>query len=137
MEAPGLGTIHHVMGEMLKLAAGINIVHVPFQGGAPALTAATGGHIQVFFGNATDIGSAVKSGIMRVIVVTSAERSDVLPDVPTMRERSDVLPDVPTMRESGYPELEGTNWSGLVAPRVKRVCGPSELDGQAFQAARN
>jgi tripartite-type tricarboxylate transporter receptor subunit TctC len=124
MEAPGLGTIHHVMGEMLKLAAGINIVHVPFQGGAPALTAATGGHIQVFFGNATDIGSAVKSGIMRVIVVTSAERSDVLPDVPTMRE-------------SGYPELEGTNWSGLVAPRVKRVCGPSELDGQAFQAARN
>jgi tripartite-type tricarboxylate transporter receptor subunit TctC len=124
MEAPGLGTIRHVMGEMLKLAAGINIVHVPFQGGAPALTAATGGHIQVFFGNATDIGSAVKSGIMRVIVVTSAERSDVLPDVPTMRE-------------SGYPELEGTNWSGLVAPRVKRVCGPSELDGQAFQAARN
>ena len=83
---PGTGTTHHVMGEMLKLAAKINIVHAPFQGLAPALTAATGGHIQMVYGNVAEIAPSVKSGRMRAIVVTTAERADVLPDVPTMRE---------------------------------------------------
>jgi tripartite-type tricarboxylate transporter receptor subunit TctC len=100
---PGLGTTHHVMGELLKLTAKINIIHVPFQGGGPSLAAVTGGHIQLVYGNANEIAPSAKTGKVKAIVVTSAERVDVLPDTPTMRE-------------SGFPELEATNWSGLVVP---------------------
>jgi tripartite-type tricarboxylate transporter receptor subunit TctC len=100
---PGLGTTHHVMGELLKLTTKINLTHAPFQGGGPALAAVTGGHIQLVYGNANEVGPSAKSGKIKPIVVTS-------------RERADVLPDTPTMRESGFPELEATNWSGLVVP---------------------
>ena len=100
---PGLGTTHHVMGELLKLTAKINLTHAPFQGGGPSLAAVTGGHIQLVYGNANEIAPSAKGGKVKPIVVTSAERVDVLPD--TM-----------TMKESGFPELEATNWSGLVVP---------------------
>ncbi len=121
---PGIGTTHHVMGEMLKQAASINIVHAPFQGGAPSLTAVTGGHIQLIYGNATEIAPSVKSGKLRAIVVTSAERSDVLPDVPTMRE-------------SGYPELEGTNWSGLVVSAATPPAAIARLSAELLRALRD
>lgn len=98
---PGLGTTHHVMGELLKLTTKINLTHAPFQGGGPSLAAVTGGHIQLVYGNANEVAPSAKSGKVKPIVVTS-------------RERADVLPDTPTMRESGFPELEATNWSGLV-----------------------
>jgi tripartite-type tricarboxylate transporter receptor subunit TctC len=100
---PGLGTTHHVMGELLKLTAKINIIHAPFQGGGPSLAAVTGGHIQLVYGTANEVAPSAKSGKVKPIVVTSAERVDVLPDTPTMKE-------------SGYPELEATNWSGFVVP---------------------
>src|SRR5471032_1362860 len=100
---PGLGTTHHVMGELLKLTAKINILHAPFQGSGPSLAAVTGGHIQLVYGNTNEVAPSVKSGKIKALVVTSAERADVLPDTPTMKE-------------SGYPELEATNWSGLVVP---------------------
>jgi tripartite-type tricarboxylate transporter receptor subunit TctC len=100
---PGLGTTHHVMGELLKLTAKINIIHAPFQGGGPSLAAVTGGHIQLVYGNANEVAPSAKSGKVKAIVVTS-------------NERADVLPDTPTMKESGFPELEATNWSGLVVP---------------------
>jgi tripartite-type tricarboxylate transporter receptor subunit TctC len=100
---PGLGTTHHVMGELLKLTAKINLTHAPFQGGGPSLAAVTGGHIQLVYGNSNEIAPSAKAGKVKPIVVTS-------------RERVDVLPDTMTMRESGFPELEATNWSGLVVP---------------------
>jgi tripartite-type tricarboxylate transporter receptor subunit TctC len=100
---PGLGTTHHVMGELLKLTAKINILHAPFQGGGPSLAAVTGGHIQLVYGNTNEVAPSVKSGKIKALVVTSAERADVLPDTPTMKE-------------SGFPELEATNWSGFVVP---------------------
>jgi tripartite-type tricarboxylate transporter receptor subunit TctC len=100
---PGLGTTHHVMGELLKLTAKIDLTHAPFQGGGPSLAAVTGGHIQLVYGNANEIGPSAKSGKVKAIVVTSSERAEVLPDTPTMKE-------------SGFPELEATNWSGLVVP---------------------
>ena len=121
---PGVGTTHHVMGEMLKLAAKINIVHAPFQGGAPALTAVTGGHIQMIYGNATEIAPSVKSGKIRAIVVTSAERADVLPDVPTMRE-------------AGFPELEATNWSGMVVPSATPPSTIARLNAELVRALRD
>lgn len=98
---PGNGTTLHIMGELLKLTANINLVHVPFQGLSPALAAATGGHIHMVYGHPTEIAPSVKDGRVRALVVTSGNRADVLPDTPTMRE-------------VGYPELEATNWSGIV-----------------------
>jgi tripartite-type tricarboxylate transporter receptor subunit TctC len=112
---PGLGTTHHVMGELLKLTAKINIVHAPFQGGGPSLAAVTGGHIQLVYGNANEIGPSAKSGKVKPIVVTSAERVDVLPDTPTMKE-------------SGFPELEATNWSGLVVPAATPATAIARLN---------
>jgi tripartite-type tricarboxylate transporter receptor subunit TctC len=120
---PGIGTTHHVMGEMLKLAAKINLTHAPFQGGGPALVAVTGGHITMMYGNATEIAPSVKSGKLRAIVVTSAERADVLPDVPTMRE-------------AGYPELEATNWSGLVVPAATPPAAIARLSAELMRALR-
>jgi tripartite-type tricarboxylate transporter receptor subunit TctC len=91
------------MGELFNLTAKTKFTHAPFQGGAPALTAVTGGHIQMIYANTTEVVQAAKAGKIRALVVTSAERSDVLPDVPTMKE-------------AGYPQLEAYNWAGIVVP---------------------
>ncbi len=112
---PGLGTTHHVMGEMLKLTAKINITHAPFQGGGPSLAAVTGGHIQLVYGNANEVAPSARSGKVKPIVVTSAERVDVMPDTQTMKE-------------AGYPELEATNWAGLVVPAATPVAAIARLN---------
>src|SRR6266581_1338959 len=83
---PGAGTTHHVIGEMFRLAANISIVHAPFQGEVPALTAAAGGHIPMVFVNASAVAPFAKSGKIRPLAVTTPERTEVLPDVPTVRE---------------------------------------------------
>jgi tripartite-type tricarboxylate transporter receptor subunit TctC len=120
---PGTGTTHHIMGEMLKLAAGINLTHAPFQGGAPSMVAVTGGHISMVYGNTTEIAPAIKVGKLRGIVVTSAQRAEVLPDVPTMRE-------------SGYPQLEATNWSGMVAAAATPSEAVARLNAELVAALR-
>ena len=120
---PGLGTTHHIMGEMLKLAAGINLTHAPFQGGAPSIVAATGGHISMVYGNTTEIAPAVKAGKLRAIVVTSAQRADALPEVPTMRE-------------AGYPQLEATNWSGIVAAAATPSAAVARLNAELVATLR-
>ena len=121
---PGIGTTHHVMGEMLKLTAKVNLSHTPFQGAAPGLVAVAGGHVTMLYGNATEIAPSVKSGKVRAIVVTSPERADVLPDVPTMRE-------------AGYPELEATNWSGLVVPSATPPATIARLNAELVRALRS
>ncbi len=121
---PGAGTTHHVIGEMFRLAAKINIVHAPFQGEAPALTAAAGGHIPMVFVNASAVAPFAKSGKIRPLAVTTPERADVLPDVPTIRE-------------AGYPEIESTNWSGLVVPAATPPSAISRLNAELVRALRN
>ncbi len=121
---PGAGTTHHVIGEMFRLAAKINIVHAPFQGEAPALTAAAGGHIPMVFVNASAIAPFARSGKIRPLAVTTPERAEVLPDVPTMRE-------------AGYPEIESTNWSGLVVPTATSPSAISRLNAELVSALRN
>ena len=121
---PGIGTTHHVMGEMLRQAAKINITHAPFQGGAPALTAVTGGHISMMYGNATEVAPSVKTGKIRAIVVTGAERAEVMPEVPTMRE-------------AGFPELEATNWSGLVVAAATPPAIIARLNAELVSALRS
>src|SRR5450631_2939002 len=102
---PGAGTIQNLFGEMLKLAAHISITHVPYQGGGAQVMATVGGHLPMVISNVTEIAPFAMSGKVRAIVVTTPERADALPDVPTVRE-------------AGYPELEATNWGGLVVPRT-------------------
>jgi tripartite-type tricarboxylate transporter receptor subunit TctC len=121
---PGAGTTHHVIAEMFRLAAHIDIVHAPFQGEVPALTASAGGHLPMVFVNASAVAPFDKSGKMRALAVTTPERADVLPDVPTMRE-------------AGYPEIEATNWSGLVVPAATPQSTVTRLNSELVQALRN
>lgn len=118
---PGIATTHHVMGELFNLTAKTKFTHAPFQGGAPALTAVTGGHIQMIYANTTEVVQAAKAGKVRALVVTSAERSDVLPDVPTMKE-------------AGYPQLEAYNWSGIVVPAATPPAAIERLNRELQRA---
>jgi tripartite-type tricarboxylate transporter receptor subunit TctC len=88
-------------GEMFMDAAKVKMTVVPYGGGAPTLTAVLGGHTSMLIGNMLDCAPYVASGRMRPIAVTSAKRSDTLPDVPTIAE-------------SGYPGFDATNWFGAV-----------------------
>ena len=116
---PGVGTTHHVATEMLRLAVGINIFHAPYAGGVPALTAVTGGHLPMAVTNVTEAAPFAKSGRVRVLAVTSA------------------LPEVPTLRELGYPELEATNWSGLVVPKGTPPAVIARLNAELVRALNN
>ncbi len=120
---PGAGTIQHVVGEMLRLAANINIVHVPYQGAASA-TALAGGHISMVVSNVAVIVPFARSGKLRPLVVTTAERAETLPDVPTLRE-------------SGYPALEATNWAGLVVPSATPLSVIARLNAELVRTLSN
>jgi tripartite-type tricarboxylate transporter receptor subunit TctC len=88
-------------GELFRETAGINIINVPYNGGAPATTAAMGGHTSMLVANVVESAPQVLAGRLRGIAVTSLARSDVLPDVPTVAE-------------SGHPGFEALNWFGVV-----------------------
>jgi tripartite-type tricarboxylate transporter receptor subunit TctC len=99
----GVGTPLHVAGELFKMMTGIQMLHVPYKGAAPAVTDLLGGQIQVLFADlATSLGY-IKAGKLRALAVTTAKRSDVLPDVPVM---SDFVP--------GY---NAVLWQGMGAPK--------------------
>ena len=121
---PGNGTTHHVVGEMLKLAVKIDIAHAPYPGEVPALTAVAGGHLSMALVNASAIAPFAKSGKARAIVVTS-------------RERAEVLPETPTLREAGYPELESTNWAGMVVPAATPPAAIARLNAEVVRALDN
>lgn len=93
--------LHAILGESLRLTQKINIVLTPFQGEPPAVTAAAGGHVSGVLANLFSGAPFIKSGRLRGLVVTS-EKRDAL------------APDLPTAREAGVPEIEATNWNGLV-----------------------
>lgn len=99
----GNGTPGHLTGEMFKTAAGIDIQHVPYKGSAPAVTDLIGGQIQMMFDPMQSVMSHVQAGKLRAIAVSSAVRSSVLPNVPTVAE-------------SGYQGFESTAWWGVFAP---------------------
>ncbi len=121
---PGTGTTHHIMGEMLSLSQKIQMMHTPFQGAAPAITSVSGGHVKMVYLNATELAPFVKSGKLRALVVTSAERADVMPDVPTMRE-------------AGFPELEASNWSGMVVASATPAALVARLNAELNGALRH
>ncbi len=86
MASGGIGNSTHVTGELFKMMAGVNLLHVPYRGSAPALTDLISGQVQVMFDVLSSSLEHVKSGRLRALAVTTATRSDVLPDIPTIGE---------------------------------------------------
>jgi tripartite-type tricarboxylate transporter receptor subunit TctC len=86
MASPGNGTAPHVSGELFKMMTGIDMVHVPYRGGTPALTDLLGGQVQVMFGVLPSSIEHIRAGRLRALAVTTATRSEVLPDIPTVGE---------------------------------------------------
>jgi tripartite-type tricarboxylate transporter receptor subunit TctC len=99
----GIGSTLHVAGELFKMMAGVDIVHVPYRGGAPALIDLMSGRVQLMFDNVPTSLQFIKAGKLRPLAVTSAERAPVLPELPVV---ADFLP--------GY---EASAWYGLAAPK--------------------
>ncbi len=99
----GIGGAGHLAGELFKLVARADVVHVPYKGGAPAMSDLLGGQIPSAFASAPSAVPHVKTGKIRALATTGAARSFFLPDVPTIAE-------------SGYPGYEATNWYAFVAP---------------------
>jgi len=100
---PGNGSTPHLAMELFQHTAGLSLRHVPYKGGAQAITDVLGGHVDVVAVNALEVLPLAKAGKLRVLAVMSAERSAVLPGVPTVAE-------------SGYPGFESSVWYGFVAP---------------------
>lgn len=99
----GVGTSLHMTGELLKLAAGIDLTHVPFRGSGPMLQEIIAGRIEVGVDNLPSVIGHLREGRLRPLAVTTATRSPSLPDIPTTAE-------------AGFPTVEATAWFGVVAP---------------------
>jgi tripartite-type tricarboxylate transporter receptor subunit TctC len=99
----GAGTQAHLAGEQFRLSLGLDLVHVPYNGGGPAIAAVVGGHTPIGFSSPAASIPQIKEGNVRALAITS-------------KGRSQILPDVPTMAEAGYPEIEGDSWVGVLVP---------------------
>jgi tripartite-type tricarboxylate transporter receptor subunit TctC len=99
----GTGTGNHLASELFKATAGIDIVHVPYKGTGQALTDLVGGQVQMMMSSLLPAMPQVKAGRLRALAVTSAKRTPVLPDLPTIAE-------------SGMPGFETTSWHGILVP---------------------
>jgi tripartite-type tricarboxylate transporter receptor subunit TctC len=86
MASAGIGAASHVSGELFKMMAGVNLVHIPYRGSPPALTDLLGGQVQVMFLNMSASSAYIRAGTLRALAVTAATRSEALPDVPTVGE---------------------------------------------------
>jgi tripartite-type tricarboxylate transporter receptor subunit TctC len=104
MASSGSGTTSHIAGELFKMMAGVNMLHVPYRGDVPAITDLLGGQVQVYFGTLSGSIEYIRSGKLRALAVTTATRSESLPGIPTV---ADMVP--------GY---EASTWSGVGAPKA-------------------
>jgi tripartite-type tricarboxylate transporter receptor subunit TctC len=99
----GIGTLPHLMGEYFKSKAGIDVIHVPYRGGGPSIQDVVAGHIQYTFEGISVLLPLIQAGQLRALAVTSAKRSPLLPELPTMIE-------------SGFRDFTTSAWTGLLAP---------------------
>lgn len=99
----GSGSSIHLSGEMFKMIANLKMLHIPYRGSAPAINDLLGGQVQSMFDNTPSALPHVRAGKLRAIAITSAQRSTLLPDVPTVAE-------------SGFPGFDVQSWFGLAAP---------------------
>ena len=117
----GVGQSHHLSGELFKSQTGVDIVHVPYKGGAPAVTDLLAGHVSMMFSNIPLVAQHIKSGALRAIAVTG----------PT---RNSMFPDVPTVMESGFPNYNVTSWLALVGPAGLPQAIVQRLNAMAMKA---
>jgi tripartite-type tricarboxylate transporter receptor subunit TctC len=103
MTSAGTGTGSHIAGELFKMMAGVDMVHVPYRGGGPALTDLLAGKVQVLFNPPPASIAYIRAGRLRALAVTTATRSDALPDIPTVGEF--------------VPDYEASTWYGVGAPK--------------------
>src|SRR5262245_12960392 len=104
MASGGIGSGSHITGELFKMMAGVDLVHVPYRGGGPALTDLLGGQVQVYFVTTVSSIGYIRAGRLRGLAVTAATRLEALPDLPTVGEF--------------VPGYEASNWFGLCAPKA-------------------
>ena len=100
----GTGTSTHLTGELFKMMAGVDLLHLPYRGGGPALTELLGGQVQVYFATTVASIEYIRTGRLRALAVTTATRSDALPDIPTVAEF--------------VPGYEASSWYGVGAPKA-------------------
>jgi tripartite-type tricarboxylate transporter receptor subunit TctC len=100
----GDGTISHLAGELFKMLTGTDMMHVPYRGGGPARSALLGGQVQVNFANMLATAGDVRAGRLRALAVSTAKRTEGMPEVPTMGE-------------AGVAQYEVLQWNGMLAPR--------------------
>ena len=120
MASAGIGNPSHMAGELLKMMTGIDMVHVPYRGGAPALTDLLGGQVQVYFGVLASSIEYIRANKLRALAVTSASRSAVLSNLPTLTEF--------------VPGYETSLWLGLGAPRSTPADIIDKLNGEINSA---
>ena len=119
---PGAGTLNHFFGIMFARAAGVTLQHIPYKGGVAAIVDLMGGRIPIVFQSVNELIEPHKSGRLRVLATSNAQRSDFLPEVPTFKE-------------AGF-DIEGTGWFGLFAPSKTPVAVVETLSaavGEALQ----
>jgi tripartite-type tricarboxylate transporter receptor subunit TctC len=119
--SPGFGTQPHLVGEMFKSMTGLDIVHVPYRGSAPAITDLLAGQMQIYFDNFANLLQHVESGKLKAIAVTGDGRSAQLPDVATMEQ-------------SGYGGIAATYWNGMFAPAGTPAAVVARLNAAVNQA---
>jgi tripartite-type tricarboxylate transporter receptor subunit TctC len=104
MASAGTGSPPHVCGELFKMMAGVDMLHLPYRGGGPALTDLLGGQVQVYFATTVASIEYIRGGRLRALALTTATRSDALPDIPTVAEF--------------VPGYEASSWYGVGAPKA-------------------
>ena len=118
----GNGTNLHLTGELFKMRAGVDLVHVPYKGSGPAMTDLLGGQVQVMFETIPAAISHIRGGKLKALAVTGARRSPLFPQVPTVAE-------------SGLPGFEVQSWYGLVAPAATPKDIVARLNAEAVKGA--
>jgi tripartite-type tricarboxylate transporter receptor subunit TctC len=121
--SPGFGTSSHLFGELLKQRTGIEIVHIPYRGSAPAIVDLVGGQVQLYFDNVRNLKPFIQSGQLRALGVTSDSRTPELPDVPTMKE-------------AGVEGIVGFYWNGVLAPAATPTSITEKLNAVINDALR-
>lgn len=116
----GSGTSIHMAGELFKQSAGVDVVHIPYKGSAPAIADLIGGQVDYMFDNMPSAWPHVEGGKLRALAVTTATRSDTAPDLPTMKE-------------SGFPSFDVSSWFGVLAPKGT----PSDIVDKLNKAIRD
>ena len=119
----GNGTVTHLAGELFKLMGKVDITHVPFKGGAPALTALISGEVDLSYENSLVVTPHVKAGKVKALAVTGAKRSQLMPELPTIGE-------------SGLPGYDASGWYGLFAPAATSKAVIARLNQEAVKTLR-